>query len=51
MSLASDIASLLNAVSAENESDTPDFILGEFLAGCLEAFNEATNARTDWFNS
>lgn len=49
MSLKDDIAKLLNIVSAENASDTPDFILGEYLAACLAAFDHATKQRETWY--
>ena len=44
-SLRSGIEALLNNESAENESDTPDFILAEFFTGCLDAFDLAVNRR------
>lgn len=31
----------INRFSGENGSNTPDFILAEYLTGCLEAFDEA----------
>jgi hypothetical protein len=49
MSLKDDIAKLLNIVSAENASDTPDFILGEYLVGCLDAFDRAVKRREEWY--
>lgn len=45
------IRSALNSVSAENDSNTPDFILAQYLIGCLNAFNIATNQRTDWYDT
>lgn len=39
------ITEAINWCSAENDSSTPDFILGEFLVDCLEAFNIATQRR------
>ena len=47
--LRSDIASAINANSAENCSDTPDFILGDFLLAVLRAFDEAVVARDRWY--
>lgn len=44
-----DLASLINRHSMENGSDTPDFILAEYLVGQLKAFNETTNARRKWY--
>ena len=38
----------INCSSAENESDTPDFILAEYLTDCLQAFDKAVNARRKW---
>jgi hypothetical protein len=36
---------LLNRESRENESNTPDYILAEYLVNCLEAYELATNIR------
>ena len=36
-----ELANLLNRHSKENDSDTPDWILAQFMAGCLAAFNTA----------
>ena len=46
--LRSEIRSAINRHSRENASDSPDFILAHYLLKCLEAFNEATNARDKW---
>ena len=43
------LAALLNEFSEENESCTPDFILAEFLIGCLDAHGLATNRREVWY--
>ncbi|KRT69436.1 MAG: hypothetical protein XU15_C0011G0118 [candidate division NC10 bacterium CSP1-5] len=40
---------LLNENSMENRSDTPDFILAQFLISCLDAFDEAVSRRTEWW--
>lgn len=40
---------LINRESMENGSDTPDFILAEYLKDCLVAFDKATTRRTDWY--
>ena len=37
---------LLNAENRESGSNTPDFILAEYLDTCLRAFDEAVNRRT-----
>jgi hypothetical protein len=44
-----ELASCLNRHSRENGSDTPDFILAEYLAGCLEAFDRAVARREEWY--
>lgn len=43
------IRSAINSVSAENESDTPDYILAQYLSACLSAFNTATQQRETWY--
>ena len=43
-----EICQALNKHSAENESDTPDFLLAQFLTGCLKAFNRTTGKREAW---
>jgi hypothetical protein len=45
-----DLASLLNKYSFENRSNTPDFILAEYLFSCLEAFEKASYIRETWYN-
>lgn len=49
MSLRSEIESVINRNSAERASDTPDYILAEFLLGCLTAFDAATRERDRWY--
>jgi len=44
-----ELNSLINSYSMENGSGTPDFILANYLASCLYAFDEATKARDDWY--
>lgn len=43
-----ELESLINKFSKENGSDTPDFILAEFLDNCLAAFDLAVSARTHY---
>lgn len=43
------IAQAINAVSAENGSNTPDFILAGYLTDCLAAFDKATIERSRWY--
>ncbi len=47
--LQKDIAAVLNKHCAENGSDTPDFILAQYVGRCLEAFDIATLSRTAWY--
>ena len=43
------IANAINMVSAENGSDTPDFILAEYLLSCLAAYDATVCAREKWY--
>lgn len=47
--LQKELATLLNRHCLENESNTPDFILAEYMMNCLTAFNRATRARGQWY--
>ena len=40
---------LINRHSKENESNTPDFILAQYMAGCLAVFNTAVQQRELWY--
>jgi hypothetical protein len=44
-----DLAEVINRHCVEALSDTPDFILADYLAGCLEAFAYTTRARDKWY--
>ena len=39
----------INRACAESESNTPDFILAEYLASCLAAWNKGVKRREDWY--
>lgn len=41
---------LLNSESREQDSNTPDFILAEFMVNCLDAFELASNKREVWYD-
>jgi hypothetical protein len=43
------LSDLLNRHSKENASNTPDFILAQYLVACLEAWNTATQQRETWY--
>lgn len=47
--LRKDIEQSINKHSIENGSDTPDFILAEYLTDCLRAFDKATIRREEWY--
>lgn len=43
--LVAEFAAVINRNSAENDSNTPDFVLAEYLVNCLESFNDGVNTR------
>lgn len=43
------VQAAINCASRENESNTPDFILAEFLIGCLKQYENAVQARDRWY--
>jgi len=40
---------LINQHTMANASNTPDFILAQYLDGCLRAWNQATQQRETWY--
>lgn len=44
-----ELQSLVNRHSKENESNTPDFILAQYMVNCLNAFTLASRAREKWY--
>jgi len=44
-----DLIALINTHSMENVSDTPDWILAEYLIACLKTFDAVTEAREEWY--
>lgn len=44
-----ELRALLNRMSQENASNTPDFILAQYLSACLDAWNTATQQRETWY--
>lgn len=44
-----EMESLINRHSKEGGSDTPDFILAQYLVDCLTAFDKAVVERTKWY--
>lgn len=47
--LEREIMSAINRVSRERYSNTPDFILAQYLLGCLENFERAVQQREAWY--
>jgi hypothetical protein len=47
--LAKKLERLLNVACAENGSNTSDFILADYLIGCLNVFDIAVSARERWY--
>ena len=44
-----DLGHLINRYSRENVSNTPVFILAQYIAGCLLAFETAVQQRENWY--
>lgn len=49
MTLRAEIESAINRNCAENGSDTPDFVLAQYLVDCLAAFDRAVLARNKYY--
>lgn len=48
VSFEQELENLLNRYSMESGSDTPDFILCQYLQGCLDNFNRTIQERERW---
>lgn len=46
--LEKELAELLNRHSCEQASNTPDFVLANYLMNCLRAYNDAIHMRQNW---
>lgn len=44
-----ELAGLLNRHCQENGSDTPDWILADYLIGCLNTWTNASRMRDKWW--
>ena len=44
-----ELAALINRYSMENASNTPDWILAQYLAAALTAFDVAVQQRETWY--
>lgn len=47
--LRQELAEVLNRHNREQCSNTPDFVLAQYLMDCLSAFDYATRARDQWY--
>ena len=45
-----ELEELINRFSLENNSNTPDFILAEYLKNSLKSFDLAVTKRSLWYN-
>lgn len=45
-----DLENLINQHSKENGSNTPDFLLAQYLCDCLKAFDRAVNNREHFYS-
>lgn len=46
-----ELAVLINKYSLENRSNTPDFILAEYMVDCLRSFERTSNVREHWYDT
>lgn len=44
-----ELISVINRYSKENESDTPDYLLAEYLMDCLNTYNSIVKKRDKWY--
>ncbi len=44
-----ELAHLINKYSIENASNTPDWILAQYMDACLLAFDTAIQQRENWY--
>lgn len=48
-SFQNDLTMLINKHSLEQDSNTPDFILAEYLSYCLKSFDIINQKREEWY--
>jgi len=51
MEFKDELRILINKYSKENNSNTPDWILAEYIEGCLEVYDKTQQKRAKWYNS
>jgi hypothetical protein len=49
MTFVKELTILLNKYSRDNDANTPDYIMSEYLTKCLIAFTQAVRDRDEWF--
>lgn len=49
MDFRKELSDLINRHSMENGSDTPDFMLADYLSNCLNNFDVIVAARERWY--
>ena len=47
--LVEQFRAMINKLSIETGSNTPDWILAEYLVECLKAYEAASNRRESWY--
>jgi hypothetical protein len=50
MTFEKELETLINKYSKDNLSNTPDFILANYVNSCLYVFETATLARDKWYD-
>ena len=45
-----ELEQLINKHNMENGSNTPDYMLADYLVKCLEAYNQIIGFRTEWYD-
>lgn len=49
MTFREELAQLINRYSMENGSNTPDYMLADYLIACLQALDGAVKSRDGWY--
>jgi hypothetical protein len=49
MSFENELTCLINKHKQESKSNTPDFILADYILSVLECYNNTVSKRDDWF--
>ena len=45
-----ELSDVINKHCKENDSDTPDYLLAQYLMGCLDNYAQTVKARDKWFS-